>query len=207
MRGWGRVVPPLVALLLVVESGSGAEALQRRIGTVGITVYEDPDYRGKSSTFRDDVPDLRPFHLNDRISSLRVAPGERWEVCLHIEFGGRCQVFSGGETSLRRIGWNDEISSLRRVRGGGRTGVRPPSGGSQIVLYDRTGFRGSSRSVAGPLSSLGSFGPRVRSVRLMRGRWEVCDGTRWSERCVTVTESIPDVARYELRGVSSVRPR
>jgi hypothetical protein len=181
----------------------------RRFGAVGITVFEDPNYRGKSATFREDVPDLRTFNLNDRVSSLRVAPGEMWEVCFDVEYGGRCQVFAANEPDLRRRGdWNDEISSLRRVRGGGgRTGVRPPTGLRQIVLYDRTGFRGSSRSLDGPMSSLGSFGPRVRSVRVMGGRWELCDGTRWTDRCITVSESVADVGRFDLKGVSSVRPR
>jgi hypothetical protein len=118
-------------------------------------------------------------------------------------------VFTGNEPDLHRRGdWNDEISSSRPVRGGGgRPRVRPPAGERQIVLYDRTGFRGSSRSLEGPMSSLGSFGPRVRSVRVMGGRWELCEGTRWSDRCVTVSENIADVGRLDMQGVSSVRPR
>jgi hypothetical protein len=200
----------LLVAYIALSLDAPPAAQDRRIASVGITVFEDTDYRGKSATFREDVPDLRRFELNDRISSFRVARGEMWEVCFHVEFGGRCQVFSGSEPDLhKRSGWNDEISSLRRVRGGGggRTGVRPPSAGRQIVLYDRVGFRGSSRSLTGPMSSLGSFGTRVRSVRVMSGRWELCDGTRWSDRCVTVAESIADVGRFELKGVSSVRPR
>ncbi|HEY7498857.1 MAG TPA: beta/gamma crystallin-related protein [Vicinamibacterales bacterium] len=201
----------LVALAVYVAMSldDPPAAQDRRVGSVGITVFEDTGFRGKSATFRDDVPDLRTFNLNDRISSFRVARGEMWEVCLHVEYGGRCQVFTGSEPDLhRRSGWNDEISSIRRVRaGGGRTGVRPPSSERQIVLYDRVGFRGSSRSLDGPMSSLGSFGSRVRSVRVMGGRWELCDGTRWSDRCITVSESVPDVGRFDLKGVSSVRPR
>jgi hypothetical protein len=180
----------------------------RQVGGVGITVFEDTNFRGESATFREDVPDLRRFSLNDRITSLRVAPGELWEACIDIDYGGRCQVFSGTEPDLhRRRGWNDEISSLRRVRGGGRGGVRPPAGGPQIELYDRVGYRGRSRSLTGPEASLGAFGRTVASVRISYGRWEVCEGTRWSGRCVTVNDSIPDVGRLGLSGVSSVRPR
>ena len=199
----------LLALLLSVIGIASFSAQVRQMGGVGITVFEDPEFRGRSATFRDEVPDLRRFNLNDRISSLRVARGETWEACIDVDFGGRCEVFSGTEPDLReRRGWNDEISSMRRIRGGGgRGGVRPPVGRPQIVLYDRTNFRGSSRSLTGPMSSLGSFGPRVRSVRLMGGRWELCEGTRWTDRCITVTESVSDVGRFGLRGVSSVRPR
>ena len=198
----------LLTFLLISSAAVPEQARQER--SVGVTVFADPDYRGQSATFRDDIPDLRRFDLNDRISSLRIARGETWEACVDVDFGGPCLVFSGAEADLRRrSGWNDEISSLRRVRNGGRgrSGVRPPIGRPQIALYDRAGFKGSSRELSGPMSSLGSFGNRVRSVRLMGGRWELCEGTRWSGACVTVTESVNDVRRFGLHGVASVRPR
>jgi hypothetical protein len=207
------MVPRSAAVLLTafVLGGIGVShgsAQDRQMGGVGITVFEDREFRGRSATFREDVPDLRKFNLNDHITSLRIARGETWEVCIDIDYGGRCQVLTGSEPDLHnRNGWNDEISSLRRVRGGGRGGVRPPVGQPQIVLYDRTGFRGSSRQLAGPMSSLGSFGPRVQSVRIMGGRWELCEGTRWSDRCLTVNESITDIGRAGLSRVSSARPR
>lgn len=185
-----------------------APVQDRQMGGVGITVFEDREFRGRSATFREDVPDLRKFNLNDRITSLRIARGEMWEVCIDIDYGGRCQVFSGNEPDLHdRSGWNDEISSLRRIRGSGRGGLRPPVGQPQIVLFDRTDFRGSSRQLTSPMSSLGSFGSRVQSVRIMGGRWELCEGTRWSDRCLTVNESIADIGRVGLRGVLSARPR
>ncbi len=200
---WGGIV--LISLTLV----PGAAAQSRKVGGVGVTVFEDPNYRGGSATFRDDVPDLRRFNLNDRLSSLRVTGGEFWEACVDIDYKGRCHLFSGSEPDLRRLsGWNDEISSLRRVRdGGGRRGVRPPVGGPQLELFDRIGFGGRSRSLTDPQSSLGSFGRSVRSVRVTRGRWEICEGTRWSGRCVTITDSVADVGRVGLSGVSSIRPR
>jgi Beta/Gamma crystallin len=205
----------VAALLLLAVQGAGLPGLtppaaaQGRQGP-GITVFEDADYHGRSAKFREDVPDLRRHQLNDRITSLRIPRGEVWEGCIDIDFGGRCVVFAAGERDLRRLsGWNDEISSLRRVprEGRGRSGVCPPTGGPQIALYDRAGFRGSSRVLRGPMSSLGSFGPRVRSVRVMRGRWELCEGSGWSPTCIRVTESVDDVTRFGLRGVASVRPR
>ncbi len=198
----------VLGILIFITPDVPASGQARRVGGAGITVFEDTNFRGRSATFRDDVPDLRRFNLNDRITSLRVAAGELWEACVDIHYAGRCLVFSGSERDLKdHRGWNDEISSLRRVRGGGRRGVPPPVGRPQIVLYDRTGFRGSSRTLATAMSSLGSFGTRVESVRVLGGRWELCEGTRWSSRCVTVTDSVPDVSRFGLRGVSSARPR
>ena len=99
---------------------------ERAMGGVGITVYEDSNFRGRNATFRNDVPDLRQVGLNDRIESLEVAPGELWEVCVDAFYRGRCQVFSEYEPDLRRRGWAREISSMRRVRGGGGGGYPPP---------------------------------------------------------------------------------
>ena len=208
MVRWSHVCGWLAIVFITASNASTPAAQFKPVGGVGITVFEDTNFRGGSATFREDIPDLRRFNLNDRISSLRVAPGEIWEACIDIEYGGRCVVFSGSESDLhRRSGWNDGISSLRRIRGStGRVG-RPPVGGPQIELYDRVNFRGRSRSLTGPEASLGSFGRTIQSVRVTSGRWEVCEGTRWGGRCVTINDNISDVSRLGLGGVSSVRPR
>ncbi len=207
MARWSHACAWAAVVFILSFHGPAGAGQFRKVGGVGVTVFEDSNFRGGSATFREDVPDLRKFNLNDRITSLRVADGELWEACIDIDFGGRCQVFSGTEPDLhRRSGWNDQISSLRRVRGG-RAGGRPPSGGPQIELFDRAGYRGRSRSLTGPEASLGAFGRSVASLRVTSGRWEVCEGTRWSGRCVTVNNRVPDVNRLGLSGVSSVRPR
>lgn len=114
---------------LLVVAAFGATGLsfaqERQMGGVGITVFADPNFRGKSATYRQDVPDLQPLGLNDKVSSLRVGRGEQWEVCEHANYQGRCVVVSGNEADLRRNSWNDLISSFRRVRVGFRRGLRP----------------------------------------------------------------------------------
>ena len=47
----------------------------RRLGGVGITVFRDENFRGENATFRSDVPDLRRYGFNDRITSLASRPG------------------------------------------------------------------------------------------------------------------------------------
>jgi hypothetical protein len=81
----------------------------------GIMVFTDRDFRGESVSFREDAPDLVPYGLNDKISSLRIPPGESWEVCQDINFVNRCQVVNRSIADLRSIGWDDRISSMRRV--------------------------------------------------------------------------------------------
>jgi len=87
-------------------------------GETTIAVYQDANYRGRSMTFREAIPNLRNSGLNDAISSLRLGRGS-WEVCEDANYRGRCQVINGDVRDLGRSGMNDRISSLRPARRGG----------------------------------------------------------------------------------------
>jgi hypothetical protein len=209
-----------LALVLAASALSLDASAQQRgrgsFGYSGITVYEHPDFRGDSVTFRNEVPDLRQHALNDRISSLEVDGNQAWEVCRDVNFGGGCRVFQGTIDDLRAEGWNDRISSMRAVgfaRGNGnRGGVfgNPRGNGinrqSRLVFYDRPNFRGDARNVMNSAANLGSVGDRVRSVQVYGGTWELCEGAYRNARCVTVTDSIPDLRNLGFRnGVTSAR--
>jgi hypothetical protein len=96
----------LVFLLFVMAAfciSTLSSAQERQMGGgVGITVFADPNFRGKSATFRQDMPDLRQVGLEKKISSLRVGPGEQWEVCERPNYQGRCVVVSGEECRSRQ---------------------------------------------------------------------------------------------------------
>ena len=130
-----------LALALAVSAFSLDASAQRgrdygrSNGYSGITVYEDPDFRGDSVTFRNEVPDLREYRLNDRISSLEVDGNQAWEVCRDVNFGGGCRVFQGTIDDLRSEGWNDRISSMRAVGFGARQ--QPRRGLGQLGQYAR----------------------------------------------------------------------
>ena len=113
------VVRLALAALMAVSAFSLDASAQRRGrgygGYGGITVYEHPDFRGDSVTFRNEVADLREHGLNDRISSLELDGNQAWEVCRDAHFSGGCRVFSGTIDDLRAAGWNDRISSMRAV--------------------------------------------------------------------------------------------
>ena len=191
------LIVPVASGALIVVSGQG-----RQMGGVGITVFVDRNYQGKSATFREEVPDLRPSGFNDRIRSLRVARGERWEVCEHSNYQGRCVVISGDEPDLRRNSWSNIISSMRRIDGGGST--FPAPGRDYIVLFDQSTFRGTPTNFYASTPNL--FGRRVQSITVGQGVWEVCEGTNFSGRCVTLERSVPNLAASGLRRVSSLRP-
>lgn len=196
------------SLLVIAAIGATmvSSAQERQMGGVGITVFNDQNFRGKSSTFRRDVSDLEPLGINDRVSSLRVGPGEQWEVCEHSNYQGRCVVVSGEESDLRRNSWNDVISSMRRVRG--RFPSRPPSQDDPyIVLFERTNYRGNPSNYSGPVSDIFGLNRRVQSVTIGRGTWELCEGRNFTGRCVTLDTSVPDLGSYNLRNrVASARP-
>lgn len=213
-----KVTQCVVAMVLAVTGSTMSAQPQERGmgGIVGITVYDDRDFRGRNANFRDDVPDLRDSGMNDRIVSFEIARGETWEVCEHAFFGGRCQVFNGYESDLRQRGWGRMISSMRRVRGGGGGGGN--SGGSWgggggnergLVLYSGRSFGGQSRVITGYANDLRelSFSDMAESVRVPRGeRWEVCDNIEF-DRCRVVEGDISDLNSIGLRRkISSVRP-
>ena len=221
-----------LALALAVSALSLDASAQQRgrgFGYSGITVYEHPDFRGDSVTFRDAVPDLRQHGLNDRISSIDVDGNQAWEVCRDVNFEGGCRVFQGTIDDLRSEGWNDRISSMRAVgfargntnRGGvwnngrgadNRGGAWNNGRGnrnsreSRLVLYDRPNFRGDSRDVLNSATNLGSAGDRARSIQVYGGTWELCDGDFRNARCVTVSDNVPDLRSLGFRnGVVSAR--
>ena len=180
---------------------------------VGITVFENPNYQGRNATFRDEVPNLSDYKLNDRVSSFRIPRGESWEVCEHKDFGGRCRVFSGDEPDLSRASWNDMITSLRPVRGGhDHHGDSPDSRDHhryeepRLILFERPDFHGRSREVTGTEDEISDFNDRAQSLRAI-GRWEICEHKGFRGHCVTVSGDVPDLESYRFRNrLTSARP-
>jgi uncharacterized protein YcfJ len=78
-----------------------------------ITFYEGEGYRGRAFTTGKAVPNFQRLGFNDRASSVVVDRG-RWEVCEDANFRGRCVLLRrGAYDSLRRMGLNDRVSSVR----------------------------------------------------------------------------------------------
>jgi hypothetical protein len=201
---------PLWLALVASIAGTGAPLAQRG---VGITIFEDVNFGGRSATFAREVANLRSTGLDGRVSSLRIAPGEYWEVCDDRDFGGRCQVFTGDQPDLRDSRWNDRISSLRPVRGGGRRPGAPSFPGpalfSPLELFAGRDYSGQRISLSEPTPDLNrrDFNDRAISVRVPRGQsWEVCVNANYDD-CRIVDADVPDLAAIGLaRLVSSARP-
>ncbi len=80
-----------------------------------ITLYEHEGFRGRVFSASRQVSNLTQYGFNDRASSVIVERG-RWEVCEDVNFQGQCAVLrKGSYDSLRGLGLNDRISSMRAV--------------------------------------------------------------------------------------------
>jgi hypothetical protein len=181
-----------------------------RFGGGSLAVFDDVDFEGASETIRNDVPDLRALRFNDRISSLRAAAGEFWEVCSDTNFEGRCIVVSGGERDLRSLGMNDAISSLRRVEGPrGRYSVADGNRRGGLVVCDDVNFEGATLTLARDIPDLREvqFNDRISSLRVPPGEsWEVCEDTNYQGRCMVFSRPERDLRGFGFNdSITSLR--
>lgn len=83
-----------------------------------VTFYEDDNYQGRSFSTERPISSFMSMGFNDRASSV-VVTDSRWEVCDDVRYGGNCRVLRRGSyPSLRAMGLNDRISSVRPLNVG-----------------------------------------------------------------------------------------
>ena len=127
--------------------------------------------------------------------------GGVWELCEGRNFSGRCITLDHNVPDLGIYHMSYRVFSVRP--GGWRRSIPPPSPGDwDIVLYDRTSYRGNARNSTSPESDRSK---PVRSVRIPSGTWQLCEGRNFTGRCVTLNRSVPDLRVYNIRRVASVR--
>lgn len=162
-----------------------------------LVLYENDGYNGRSFTSRGRTDNLADVGFNDRASSVVVRNG-RWQLCTDANFRGQCITLSSGSyPSLREMGLNDNISSVREVNGfggsgnsggGGGWGGGWGGGGDAIELFEHDDFAGRRFGANGGEADLGrrSFNDRASSVVVRSGRWELCTDADFRGRCITV---------------------
>lgn len=80
-----------------------------------ITFYENDGFSGRSFATSRQVANFERFGFNDRANSV-VVLSERFEVCEHERFEGRCVILRPGRyPSLSAMGLSDRVSSVRPV--------------------------------------------------------------------------------------------
>jgi hypothetical protein len=123
----------------------------------GVCFYEHDNYEGRSFCARVGASaPMVPPGTNDQVSSLRVFGNAQVTVYKDGSYRGASRVIDTDIPSLRRIGWNDRISSYRVARGGplgGGSGWGSTAGGgfawgrpsrpsSGVCFYQHPNFRG-----------------------------------------------------------------
>ena len=109
MNSFSSALKPIVAACALLAAGQAFAQ---------VTFYEGEGFRGRAFAANRPIPDLRAFGFNDRASSVVVDHG-RWEACEDAGFAGRCVVLRRGSyDSLRGLGLENRISSVRPVSDG-----------------------------------------------------------------------------------------
>lgn len=102
-------IQPLKIAVAVATLAFASQAMAQ------ITFYEHDGWRGRAFTTAKPVGDFNRVGFNDRASSVVVDRGQ-WEVCDDAGFRGNCMILrKGSYESLRGMGMNDRISSVRPV--------------------------------------------------------------------------------------------
>ncbi len=101
-----------------------------------ITFYEHEGYEGRSFSTEEQINNLRRIGLNNRASSV-VVERDWWEVCEDTQFEGRCVVLRPGRyASLRAMGMNDSVSSVRPASRNARSDANPYLSGPVVAPHD-----------------------------------------------------------------------
>ena len=79
-----------------------------------ITVFEQPNFKGRAMTFQQSVPSLAKLQFNDVISSVQIK-GRDWVLCEHRNFMGKCVRVHMKEKNLSRLKILGQVSSLYPV--------------------------------------------------------------------------------------------
>jgi uncharacterized protein YcfJ len=179
-----------------------------------VTLYENDGFTGRQFTANQQVANIDRYGFNDRASSI-VVVGNRWEVCEDARFNGRCVVLRPGRyPSMASMRLNDRVSSLRMVGANvhvedNRYAPWPAPEGPHVTFYENEGFTGRSFTASQQIGNFERYGfnDRASSAIVLGERWEVCEGARFSARCVVLRPGrYPSLAAMGLNDrVSSVR--
>ena len=165
-----------------------------------LVLYENDDFSGRSVRSGNTVQNLGDSGFNDRASSIKVFSGQ-WQVCSDAYFGGKCVTLGPGEyPTLRAMGMNDRVSSVRSLGwtpdGGGGWGNSSNNqygggnwgSGSRAILYSGSNLTGETFVVSpGGVNNLGrtAFNDKARSLRVESGYWIFCSDADFQGNCHT----------------------
>ncbi len=80
-----------------------------------ITVFDQPNFKGRTLVFNSSVPSLAKLNFNDVIASVQIKGTRDWVLCEHRNFMGKCVRIRAKEKDLKRLKINGQVSSLYPV--------------------------------------------------------------------------------------------
>lgn len=145
-----RLLITLVAASVAMTAIAPAQAQDRsyrrpddRSRRLTATLYESPNFEGRSITVTDYDDNLAGGNFNDMAASARFSG--RWRLCADSKFRGKCQDFSGEIADFEQVGLGRKISSLQayyegwdRDRWDGGQGLE----GARSVLFPYPSYAG-----------------------------------------------------------------
>jgi len=209
-----RFAPVLFAALAgLVVTADLAEAQRNDRGrgrAPTITLYDQPNYQGRSVVIDTDAENLDWVNFNDMASSIRVSGGQ-WEVCIDASYRGSCQVIDSDLPNMTQWAFNDRISSIRPVHDQGRRGRTRDNG---VTLWSGPNFSGRSVTLIEPSDNLNrlGFNDAAQSIEVHSGEWTFCQHADYGGRCVEIDRNVRNLNTFNLnREISSAtnqyRPR
>jgi hypothetical protein len=155
-----------------------------------IVLYEDDDYRGRAQRQYVQEINLAQKGFNDKASSVVVRSGA-WQICSDADFRGNCITLNPGSyPSLRSMGMNDRVSSLRPLssnQGNPSWGGGWGGGAAAVTLYEHADYSGRSVNVPGSANLAGQgFNDKASSIIVRSGRWDFCTDGDYRGRCTTL---------------------
>lgn len=197
----------IAAALAAAASFAGVADAQRGGGrepanNPSITLFEHPEYQGRSIRIDGDAPDLRWVDFNDMTSSIRIEGGQ-WEVCLEPDFGGTCQVLDESLPNMSEWAFNERITSIQAIH-------RPRRDRREgITLWSGPGYTGRSVNIVRLEDELSRYGFNdvARSIEVHSGAWTLCEHSGFSGRCVELDRDSADLTLFRMQSrLSSVSP-
>jgi hypothetical protein len=169
-----------------------------------IALYEHQQSGGRRLGLAAAAANLGLLDFNDLASSVEVMRG-RWQLCVHADFGGECQVFGPGRHAL--VGrFHDSVSSVRPVYG---RDDKPLGTTGGLVLFEHSDFKGRELMIGAATPNLSTldFNDRTSSIEVLAGRWELCTDSEYRGRCVELAPGRHNLERSLNDRISSARPK
>jgi peptidase inhibitor family I36/beta/gamma crystallin len=137
-----------------------------------VMIFSDVNFQGMSRAVVGDERFVGDA-WNDKISSIRIAPGYKIQVYVDANFGGGNLVLDRDWTAGgNQMAWNDQISSIRILETpSGRVSDRPMHEATgDVIVYEHANFQGRSKVISGDVSFVGNdFNDMISSIRIPRG--------------------------------------